>query len=317
MRWAIVGAGSMGSVFGGYLALAGHDVTLVDVREDHIAAVRERGLLIHRPTAEDVVVHLAATTDPAADLGPIDVALFLCKGWATVDAARSITHAFKPDSWAVTVQNGLGNERRLAEVFPASQVVPGTTTVGAMTDGPGEVTTSPGTAQGDSLTQIGAPRGVDGLPDGVVAIAEELTAANLPAEALVDADLVIWTKLAMAASMGCLTAILRRTVQDVVDDEWAWSLWRDMFDEVVAVAHAKGIPLDADKVREHCHTTFANVGHHTTSMAADVVAGRRTEVETMALELAREAEAVGVPVPVTETVGRLIKALEASYARAL
>ena len=34
MRVAVVGAGAMGSVFGGKLALAGHDVTLLDVRED-------------------------------------------------------------------------------------------------------------------------------------------------------------------------------------------------------------------------------------------------------------------------------------------
>lgn len=317
MRWAIVGAGAMGSTFGGHLALAGHEVTLVDVREDHIAAVREHGLELRRPSGKDALVRLGATTNPDVDLGPVDVALFLCKGWATVDAARSVRHALGTDGWAVTVQNGLGNDRRLAEVFNVSQVVPGTTTVGAMTDGPGIVTTSPGTARGDSLTQIGPPRDSKGLPAGVTAVADELTAAGLPTEALDSADQVIWTKLAMAASMGCLTAILRRTVQDVVDDEWAWALWNDMFDEVVAVAHAKGVGLDADAVREHCRVTFASVRHHATSMAADVVAGRRTEIDTMALELVSEARAVDVPVPVVETVGRLIKSLEASYARAL
>lgn len=317
MRWAIVGAGAMGSVFGGHLALAGHEVTLVDVREDHVQAIRERGLEMHRPTAEDAVVQVAATTDPKAELGEVDVALFLCKGWATVDAARSVSHALRPDGWAVTVQNGLGNARRLAEVFDAGQVVPGTTTVGAMTEGPGVVTTSPGTAQGQSLTQIGPPETADGIPQGLEYVAAELTAAGLPTEVLPSADTVIWTKLAMASSMGCLTAILRRTVQDVVDDPTAWGLWNDMFDEVIAVATAKGVDLDADAIRQHCHDTFAGVGHHATSMAADVVAGRQTEIDTLAYELAREADEVGVLVPVIRTVGRLVKSLEGSHARAL
>lgn len=317
MRWAIVGAGSMGSVFGAHLALAGADVTLVDVRQDHIAAINEHGLTMNRPTGQDAVVSLPATTDPAADLDEVDVALFLCKGWATVDAARSVAHALPPHGWAVTVQNGLGNARRLTQVFAADQVVPGTTTVGAMTDGPGVVTTSPGTAQGTSLTQIGPPGPGEMLPQGVIDIAKALTAAGLPTVALDSADTVIWTKLAMASSMGCLTAILRRTVKDVVDDPTAWSLWNDMFDEVVTVAHAKGITLDADAVRDHCATTFAAVGHHATSMAADVVAGRRTEVETLAMELVEEARAVGVEVPVIQAVGRLITSLEGSYARAL
>lgn len=319
MRWAVVGAGAMGSVFGGHLALAGHEVTLVDVREDHIGAIRERGLEMRRPTAEDVVVPIDATTDPQADLaeGSIDAAIFLCKGWATVDAARSVAHALGPDGWAITVQNGLGNARRLAEVFDERQVVPGTTTVGAMSEGPGVVTTSPGTAQGQSLTQVGPPAAVGAIPEGIRAAAAELTGAGLPTEVLASADTVIWTKLAMASSMGCLTAILRRTVQDVVDDPTAWGLWTDMFDEVIAVAVAKGIDLDVEVIRQHCHDTFAGVGHHATSMAADVVAGRRTEIDALAHELVEEARAVGVDVPVIQTVGRLVSALEGSYARAL
>jgi ketopantoate reductase len=46
MHFAIAGAGAMGSMFGGYLAVAGHDVTLVDVDAEHLAAVRDRGLLL-------------------------------------------------------------------------------------------------------------------------------------------------------------------------------------------------------------------------------------------------------------------------------
>ncbi len=52
-------------------------------------------------------------------------------------------------------------------------------------------------------------------------------------------------------------------------------------------------------------------------MAADVVAGRQTEIDTLAYELAREADEVGVLVPVIRTVGRLVKSLEGSHARAL
>ncbi|WP_370324177.1 ketopantoate reductase family protein [Euzebya sp.] len=317
MRWAIVGAGAMGSTFGGYLALAGHRVVLVDVREDHVRAVRERGLELRRPGGEDVVVELDATTDPPRDVDAVDVALFLCKGWATVDAARSIAHALGPESWAVTVQNGLGNDRRLAEVLGVSRVVPGTTTVGAMSEAAGVVAAAPGTVEGRSLTQLGPPRGSSAVPDAVHAIAAALTAAGLPAEALDSADVVIWTKVAMAASMGCLTAVLRRTVADVVDDPTAWELWTDVFEEVVAVARASGVELDADALLAHCRETYAAVGHHTTSMAADVVAGRRTEVDSLALEVARRGREVGVPTPVTDTVGRLIAALEGSYERAL
>jgi 2-dehydropantoate 2-reductase len=272
---------------------------------------------MRRPGRETALVRLAATTDPGADLGPVDVALFLCKGFATEDAARSVKHAVGPGAWAVTVQNGLGNDRALAQVFPAEQVVPGTTTVGAMTDGPGVVTTSPGTAAGQSSTHLGPPRGSREIPAGVTAVADALTDAGLPTEALPSADVVIWTKLAMAASMGPLSAILRRTVKDVMDDPTGRALQEDMFREIVATAEAEGVHLDADAVWARCEQTYDSVGHHTTSMAADVVAGRRTEIGTMALEVARLAAEHGVAAPVTSTVGRLVQALEGSYERAL
>jgi 2-dehydropantoate 2-reductase len=316
MRMAIVGAGSMGSVFGGHLALAGHDVVLVDVREDHVDAIRSQGLRMRRPGGEDSVVRLAATTQPA-DMAPVDVAIFLTKGFATREAAEAVRPAIRPDTWVLTVQNGLGNERVLGEVFDPAQVVPGTTTVGAMTDAPGVVTMSPGTAAGQSVTHLGPPRTGTQIPQGVVDVAKALTEAGLPTGALESADVVIWTKLAMAASMGPLTAILRRTLKDVWDDPASRGLWEDMFHEILAVARASGVPLDEAQVAAHARQTYESVGHHVTSMAADVVAGRRTEIETMALEVARRGEELGVPTPVTATVGRLVRSLEGSYERAL
>ena len=57
---------------------------------------------------------------------------------------------------------------------------------------------------------------------------------------------MIWTKLALAGPMGPVTALLRRTVSDVADDEHAFALVRAMFEEIVAVAHATGVPLDEE-----------------------------------------------------------------------
>jgi 2-dehydropantoate 2-reductase len=316
MRFAIVGAGAMGSVVGAHLQRAGNPVTLVDVDEQHIGAVQRDGLRVQGWPEGDVVVPIQATTDPST-LDTVDAMIFLCKGWATHDAAAGVAHALAPDGWAVTIQNGLGNDRILGEVVGVDRAVPGTTTVGAMKNEPGVVIMSPGTAAGESLTHVGPPRSATKIPAGVLEVAATMTAAGLPTEALPDAEEVIWTKLAMAASMGCLTAALRRTVKDVIDDEWAYGLWQDMFDEIMSVGAAEGVDLDAKAVFDHCDKTYRSVGHHVTSMAADVVAGRRTEIDSMALEVARRGAEHGVPTPVVSTIGRVVKSLESSYERAL
>lgn len=316
MRIAILGAGAMGSVFGGHLALAGHDVTLVDIRRDHMEAVARDGLDMRTPDGKSTIVRLAATSDPAT-LGPVELVIVLAKGFATADAARSIVHAVGPDTWIATVQNGLGNDRRLADVFGPERVVPGTTTVGAEQYQPGVTIMNAAAANRTSITHLGPPRGAASPPDGVGAIARALSDAGLPAEALDSADLVIWTKLALAGPMGPLTAVLRRTVRDVANDSHALAIIRDMFDEIVSVAHAAGVPLDRDEAWAHSVATFRGAGPHVTSMAADVLARRRTEIDSFCGEVARLGDELGVPTPVNRTIWRQITAIESTYADSL
>ncbi len=317
MRFAILGAGAMGSVFGGHLALAGHEVTLIDVRRDHIDAVARDGLLMRKPDGSSERIRLGATCDPARDLSAVDAVIVLTKSFATRDAARSIAHAITPLTWVATLQNGLGNDRALAEVLGAERVIPGTTTVGAEQHAPGETTMNPATAARTSITHLGPPRGAGEVPEGVRQLARTLSDAGLPTEALDSADIVIWTKLALAGPMGPVSALLRRTVIDVAEDEHGIALIEEMFEETVNVAHALGIALDREATWKHCLQTFQGAGPHITSMAADVLNRRRTEIDAFCGEIAALGERAGVPTPVNRTIWHAIRMIEASFDRGL
>jgi 2-dehydropantoate 2-reductase len=310
MKIAIAGAGAMGAMFGGYLAKAGHDVTLVDVDAEHVGAIRADGLRLRHHDGAVERIDVQATTDPASDLGPVDAVIVLCKGWANTDVARSIAHAVGRETWVATIQNGLGNDRALALVLPAERVLPGTTTAGAHRTQPGVVDVSPITSRGASITQLGPPRAGDGDVGGAQALIDALSGAGLPCELLPDADVVIWTKLAMAATAGPLTAAISGTVADMMSSEAARGLLADMFDEVLAVAAAEGVHLDRQAVWEHAVTTYEAVGPHTTSMADDFRVGRRSEIDTFCIEIARRGAAAGVPTPTHDVIGRLLVARE-------
>lgn len=313
MRFAILGAGAMGSVFGGHLALAGHDVTLVDIRRDHMEKVSRDGLVMRDPDGGSQTIALSATAEPATALGAVDAVIVLCKAFATADAARSIAHAVTGDTVVATVQNGLGNDLALAGVLGPEVVLPGTTTVGAEAYEPGVTIMNPATANRTSITHLGPPR-VDGASlDGARALAATLTEAGLPSEALDSADVVIWTKLALAGPMGPVTSILRRTVADVANDEHGGALIRAIFDEIVAVAHALGIPLDGEATWQHSVETFEGAGPHTTSMAADVLAHRRTEIDAFCGEIARLGAQHDVPTPVNRAIWHQVRMIESSY----
>ncbi|MHB1468321.1 MAG: ketopantoate reductase family protein, partial [Solirubrobacteraceae bacterium] len=140
-----------------------------------------------------------------------------------------------------------------------------------------------------------------------------LTVARLPTHALDSADIVIWTKLALAGPMGPLSAVLRRTVRDVAQDEHGLATIRAMFEETVAVANATGVPLDGQETWKHCLSTFAGAGPHVTSMAADVLHRRRTEIDAFCGEIARLGEEHGVPTPVNRTIWQQVRMIEATY----
>ena len=61
MKIGIVGAGAMGSVYGGLFAAAGHDVWLVDVWREHVEAIRRGGLHVSGVSGERVVETAART----------------------------------------------------------------------------------------------------------------------------------------------------------------------------------------------------------------------------------------------------------------
>lgn len=298
---------------GALVAASGHEVTLFDIDIPHMAAIESAGLTIRHGdgTEENHRVDLA-TTDPEA-VGPADIVLVMTKTWATTDAVRSIRHAIGEHTWVVSAQNGLGNGARMAAVAPESQVMAGTTTVGATPVEPGVVNVTATVTDGSSLTQFGLPAGCAD-PASAQTVADVFSGAGMRAEVLPDVDQVVWTKAAMAGTAGCLTAVAQLTIGDMVASPEAMATWRVMIDELFAVAAAEGVELDQDAVAEHAMTTYRTVGAHWSSMAVDIRERRRTEVDALCGEISRLGRAHDIPTPVNDTITNLMRAIEQSWA---
>jgi 2-dehydropantoate 2-reductase len=308
-RWAILGSGALGSVFGGRLALAGNDVTLIDPYTDHMDRVASEGLVLRAPDGSEVTAHPRATPDPAT-VAHADVVIVLTKSWATRDAAASFRHAVDDTSWVVTLQNGLGAGETLAAVFGPNRVVPGATTVGGELLSPGHVLMSASVANGTAATHLGAPAGRRSIPSELEALASALTDAGLSTQAHADAPTVIWTKLAMAASSGPLSAVLDCTVAELLAAEEGIALLHSLVEEIVAVAVAEGVELDMAATWDAVLATLSGAGSHRASMAVDLRRGRRTEIDAFSVAISRRAEAHGLKAPLSQALGEMIRLLE-------
>ncbi len=113
LRVAIVGAGAIGGTVGAYMIRAGHDVTFVDVADDHVRAIRDQGLRIVGPIDELTVQ--AAAFLPHDVPTSFDMVFLAVKAHATRPAAKALLPFLSEDGVVVSMQNGL-NERVIAEV---------------------------------------------------------------------------------------------------------------------------------------------------------------------------------------------------------
>ena len=104
MKIAIVGTGAMGSIYAALLADAGNEVWAIDLWEEHLEAIRTRGLRVEGASGDRLVRNIHATTQ-AKDAGPCDLVIVATKASGVEPAARSIGPLLGEASLVLAMQN--------------------------------------------------------------------------------------------------------------------------------------------------------------------------------------------------------------------
>jgi 2-dehydropantoate 2-reductase len=303
-RVCVVGGGAIGSLFAAYLARE-VDVSVLTRREEHAAALNEHGLRVTgRGDFTSRVV--AATTADA--LPEPDVVIVATKGTQLAGALGGFRGQW-PEALVVTVQNGLGAERivRRAGNWP---IVSGVTFMSGNRRSDTHVE-----YYLDTETWLGP---YDDTPyERVQELAALIASTGLKARAFEDLAPAQWSKLVFNATVNSVAALtgLRHDSHFAALDAPGdlGHHVRALMDEGKAVAAAAGVELHEDPWEMNVHATRRGSPHYP-SMLEDVDARRPTEIELITGSLVREAERLGVPVPLHTAMYRLVKAREASYA---
>ncbi len=296
----IVGAGSMGCLLGGYLARAGHEVFLVDVDGERVAAIEQGGLSVEGVGGDFDVSPGAGTTYAGA---PPELVMVCVKAYDTDRAGRSVAAWIDDGSTVLTLQNGVGNLEQLAHHLPREQILAGVTSLGANLLRPGHVHHA-----GEGDTWVGHLSGEE--TETASRVAEALSAARLPTTVSPDIRTHIWGKLAVNVGINALTAILRVRNGKLLTLAHTESLMRDAVQECLQVAQASGISLPEAATQKRVREVARRTASNRSSMLMDMLASRRSEVDAINGAVVRRGLELGAPVPVNQTLTRLIHALE-------
>ena len=302
-RVCVVGGGAIGSLYAAHLSRVA-DVWVLTRRPEHARALEEQGLEVSGRSEFTGRVH---ATDDASKLPDIDVAIVATKGTA-LDAAAGALAGHFPDAMVVTVQNGLGAEQ-IVRRHGDWPLVSG-------------VTFMSGTRHDDTHieyildteTWLGPYNGI--AYERVEELAELIQRSGLKARAFPDLKPAQWSKLIFNATVNAVAALtgLPHDPHFAAEEQYSdlGHLVHALMDEGKAVAAAAGIELHEDPWEMNVHATQRGSAHYP-SMLEDVEAHRPTEIELITGSLVRDAERLGVPVPLHTTLYRLIKAKEDSY----
>jgi 2-dehydropantoate 2-reductase len=304
----VAGAGALGSVLGGMLARAGWPVTLLG-RAAHLDAIRRDGLQIEGLFGEHRVRVCTLAADVAELQGRFSAILLTVKSWDTAGVVRALAGHLTDDGVLICLQNGLGNLESAAAVIGAARVLGARVIFGSEVVVPGRVRV---TVYADPVL-VGSPDPADAARTrAATAWAGRLDAAGVPARPTGTLLADLWAKVLYNAALNPLGALLGVPYGRLAEETVTREIMDAVLDETFAVATACGVRLawpDAAAYRRDFYERLVpSTAGHRSSMLQDLERGRPTEIDAINGYVAARGRALGMAVPVSETLTRLIHA---------
>ena len=293
-RIAMMGSGAVGGYFGGRMAAAGCDVTLI-ARGAHLAAIREHGLRIVSPALGDAWIHPAMATDNPVDVGVMDYVIVCVKLWDTAAAAEAMRPMVGPETTILSLQNGVETDE-LERVFGSRCMLSASAYIGSAIDAPGVIR-----HVGAMQRVVTGERG-GGSSARVERLLAALRRGGVDADASDDIQRTIWEKFVFLVGLSAATTRFRAPLGWVRENPEARGVLLDAMRETVAVARALGIALEPGFAHGRLEFADGLPAEMTSSMHTDLEQGNRLELEWLSGAVVRFGREADIRTPSNDKV---------------
>lgn len=299
MDIAVIGAGAVGTLYGGWLLAGGAKVSFV-ARGQRLATLRRDGISLNGGGRNWRNANVTAV-EKIADISPVDVILIATKLYDLPHAATTASEGLAPGGLVVGLQNGVSAAGTLAQQFAPEQIMVGPVYSAAAIRDDGTIDYS----GKRNLVAIGSPFG---QPHARAAqLVGHWVAAGVEAVVVPDIRHVLWTKFLGFATNAALTCLSRQSAGTVYSDPDLLGLAERSMGEILAIARAEGIKLPSNAVAETIALLRSFPPDMVASMRQDLDAGRRLELDGVSGEICRLGRKHDIPTPLHDTVYACLK----------
>ncbi len=292
---AIVGAGAVGSYYGGRLAEAGHEVHFL-LRADY-EAVRENGLKVESCDGNFFLPAVKASRSPE-DIGPVDLVIVAWKATANEHYRSVITPILHETTTILTLQNGLGHVEQLGELFGPERILGALCFVCINRLAPGLISHT-----GGGLIAMG------GDAPQLAEFATLFNESKIPCQVADNLGEAQWRKLVWNIPFNglCITEGGIDT-EELLQRPGCEDEVRTLMAEVILSAKTLGYEIEEKFINDQIERTRP-MGKYRPSSMIDYVNGSPVEVEAIWGEPLRRAQAAGASVPKMTALYQTIKKL--------
>lgn len=318
-RYAIYGAGSLGTVLGAYITKSGVPIDLVNRNTAHVEALQKNGAQISG-TVKMTVPVTAMTPDKME--GQYDIILLLTKQLHNKEVVTFLKDYLAPDGVLVTLQNGIP-EPEIAEIIGEHRTVGCVVEWGATLTAPGKCLL---TSEAESLSfHMGRMKGISDEKFKEVKDLLELMCPVHEEPNLIGAR---WSKLLINATFSGLGTVVGGVFGDVSENKNARKVAIRCMKECIDVGHATGAefaPVQGKNIvglfyyKGALKRTIATMllpiamkKHRNIepSMLQDLKKQKPCEVDAINGVVSSWGKKYGVPTPINDTIIKIIKKIE-------
>ena len=298
MKFAVLGAGGVGGIVGGYLALAGNDVTFI-ARGKHLAAIKEKGLLLRTSHRGDLAVPTAkgCAIDEYDDTPDV---IFVCFKYYSLPTAIEFAKRYAGDhTLVIPLLNVFGTGAVMQKELPGVTVLDGCVYIYGMVESPGIV------AQPASILRVFYGFRPD-MNRRLELLAEKLepvlNKAGIEGHFTEQIQREALQKFSYVSPLGAAGLYFDAVSGDFLKEGEPRSLFVGLIKEIEALGNGMGIQFEKSLVDVNLKLMDSFTKGLTTSMQRDVAHGGPSEFDGLVHRVPRLGKEYHVPTPLYDKI---------------